>query len=138
MYKETGNISVEDNKFLLNVAKAATWKVVKGSGRDYLTSFCGDDVKDLFDWDNWQSAFFLKVPSGGTIHSHIDVLHPWNSYHVIVKTNTKAVSYWQDGLGEHSFKPKVRNVYKVNRSLKHWAENNGKTDRIHLLCEVYE
>ena len=134
MYKEAGNISVEDNKFLLATAKTATWKVVKGSGRDYLTSFCGDDVKTLFDWDNWQSAFFLKVPPGGTVHRHTDVLHPWNTYHVIVKTNPKAISFSPGS----DFNPTVRSIYLVNRQIEHWAENNGETDRIHLLCEVYE
>lgn len=134
MYDKVGSISSPVCKKLLSVAKKADWKVVKGSGRDYLTSFCGDDVKDLFDWDHWQSAFFLRIPPGGMVHPHTDVNHPWNTYHVVVKTNSKAVSYSSEG----EVKPQVRGIYRVNRQIEHWAVNNGRTDRIHLLCEVYE
>jgi len=137
MHEQTGNIDSKTLKYLKKVAKDATWKVVKGDGRDYLTSFCGDDVKKLFDWD-FQAAFFLKIPPGGKVHPHVDVERPWSTFHVVVQTNAKCISYSMDDDKRIGFHPKTKGIYRVNRQLEHWAINNGTTDRIHLLCLVYE
>jgi len=136
MYEKTGTINKKTHDRLKSIAKAATWKVVKGSGRDYETSFC--DVKDLFEWDNVQSFFFLKIPPGGKVHRHIDTCRPWSTYHVVVQTNPKAISYFCDDDGEYQFKGALKGIYKIDRQVEHWSVNDGKSDRIHLLCEVYD
>lgn len=133
MYERVGEVDDAVLSFLKGRAMRADWKVVKGSGRDYLTSFCGDDVKGVFSWQHWQSAFFLKLPPGGKVHRHVDVLHPWKTYHVVVETNEGCVSYTD--VPQHL---EAGGIYSIDRTVEHWSENNGQSDRIHLLAEVYD
>ena len=134
MYERFGQIDKETRKALINLANSGTWKTVKGSGRDYLTCFVTDEVKDFFDWQEWHSAFFLKIPPGGEVHRHTDVEHPWNTYHVVVCTNDDCISF-SSGNPYHL---EVGDIYSIDRSIEHYSVNKGKTDRIHLLAEVYD
>ena len=131
MYERVGMVSDLDS--LRQAAAAANWKVVNGSGRDYLTAECPGYLRPTL-WDRWHSAFFLKIPPGGRVHRHVDVDHPWNTYHVVVQTNPDCLSF-TEGAAQHL---ESGGVYSIDRTIEHWSENNGDTDRIHLLCEVYE
>lgn len=132
MYKHVGSIDERTKSDLLDIADQATWKTVKGSGRDYETAHV--EVSQLFDWQDWHGAFLLKIPPGGQVHKHVDVEHPWNTYHVVLQTNDGVVSYMAD----QPYRLREGEIYYVDRQVEHWSENNGMTDRIHLLAEVYE
>ena len=133
MYSLVGNVSTDDLSVLNEMANDAKWKIVKSDERDYETAYV--DAQNLFpQWDNWHSTFFLKIPPGGKVHRHIDAEHTWETYHVVVKTNDRCLSYMDDG----AYKLEIGNIYWVDRSVLHWSVNDGETDRLHLLCEVYE
>ena len=101
------------------------WKV--GVGREYLTAMVEPP-------DGYKRAFFLKLPPGASIHRHTDA-GDCESEHIVIKTNAKALNWWTDATGEHSQHMKAGVRYRVNRTLEHWATNDGKTDRIHLILE---
>jgi len=103
----------------------ATWKIVKGSGRDYETFFPEIDLP----W-KVERAFFLKIPPGGKVHRHTD--NPSVRYVIPVETNPKAITT-VDGKDHHL---EVGRVYQVDTTLEHRSANNGTTDRIHLLVDV--
>ena len=132
MYERVGEIDADTLIALQALADTVEWKLVLGSGRDYATAYV--QVAQYFDWTDWHSAFFLKIPPGGKVHKHIDVEHPWNTYHVVIQTNPESVSY----MAGQPYRLETGQIYLVDRQVEHWSENNGDTDRIHLLAEVYE
>ena len=68
------------------------------------------------------------------MHRHVDAGDVVTE-HVVLVTNPQAVNGWVDSDGEHTMHMECGARYLVDRKLEHWAENNGTTDRIHLLLE---
>jgi hypothetical protein len=143
-YEKIGQISIALRKKIMVIARSVNYQVSKGEGTDYEASFDGrpaleklSELTDLWPVDIWQSAFFLKLPPAGFIHRHIDQPHPWNTYHIVLQTNSKAISsmYDEDG-AEHPFQLKTRMIYRVDRSCEHGSVNNGGAERFHLLMEI--
>jgi len=90
------------------------------------------DVSDIFP--EYKRAFFLKLPPHSGIHRHVDA-GDCETDHIVIVTNPKCLNYWVDEDGEHAMHMEYGNRYTVNRKLEHWAQNDGETDRIHLLLE---
>ena len=135
MYERIGVVPPQVVNRLLEISSDACWKEIKGSGRDYLTSFTEiEKAKDLLPWTEWQNAFFLKIPPDGQIHKHIDTDRNWQTYHVVVQTNDGCISYVEG----QPFYLETGGIYSIDRSLEHHSINSGSTDRIHLLAEVYD
>lgn len=131
MYERIGSVDHTTIEGLRALAETATWKLVLGSGRDYQTAYV---ETDQLPWDDVHATFFLKIPPGGKVHKHIDVDHPWKTYHIVVETNDKAINY----MAGTPYKLEVGGIYSVDRQVEHWSTNEGDTDRIHLLAEVYD
>lgn len=105
-------------KFALEVE--LPWKC-----RGYDTAALGDPLR----------AFFVRLRPGERIHRHRDA-DDVDTLHLVVQTNEQARNFWIDPeLGEQSMHMEQGKVYRVDRSLEHWAENAGPTDRVHLLLE---
>ena len=134
MYERVGHVSVETVKHLQKISKHAIWKTVRDEEKDFRTCYIEPDPELRQRWPNIHSAFLLRIPPGGRVHKHIDVDHPWNTYHVVVQTNDDCISYVED----KPFHLKVGGIYSIDRGFEHHSANNGKTDRTHLLMEVYE
>jgi len=135
MYEQIGSVSNETIKRLLAVAEKSTWKIVKDDEKNFRTCYVELANQELLArWDKWHSSFFLLIPPGGMVHKHIDKDHVWNTYHVVVQTNDHCFSY----VGDKPFHLEVGGIYSINRLVEHHSVNNGETDRIHLLAEVYE
>ena len=114
--------------------ESATWKVVPG--RAYQTWFCLQHLaytKNLFQC--WHNAFMLKLPPEGQLHPHTDSKESYSSYHIVVETNNRAFNCFEGGLTVHL---EIGHLYRFDRSIRHWAVNGGTSDRVHLICEVYE
>jgi hypothetical protein len=106
-------------------------------GRYYLTAEATDVPHALLF--GCSRAFFIKIPPGKAVYRHQDpagVYERVDTDHIVVKTNDRALIFWEDDEGEHSMHLGLGKRYRiVDRGVMHWAENNGDTDRIHLLIE---
>ena len=117
-------IGTEEVSHLLRQAECAQWEVVEG--RDYQTAFIDPP-------QGWNRAFFIKLPPGGRLHRHTDT-GDCETHHIVVQTNDGCVNFWEED-GENCQHMAVGKRYTVDRTLMHWAVNNGLTDRIHLMVE---
>lgn len=116
---EVGGVEFAKYQALLD---GAVWKMPVG--RQYHTADVTGSMPGVL------RAFFLRLPPGGSIHKHVDA-DDCKTDHVVMSTNMACVNYW-DG-GECHMEQGRR--YTVDRSIPHWAVNNGDTDRVHLLVE---
>jgi hypothetical protein len=121
---------------LVQLAAVARWKIV--SGRAYQTWHCLDHLRETRNlFERWHDAFMLKLPPEGRLHPHVDTPERYDSYHVIIATNQRAFNCFRLPSGPMSMHMNEWGVYRFNRQIEHWAVNGGKTDRIHLICEVF-
>ena len=111
--------AVADMAALLN---GAEWEVVNGRG--YQTVDVSDKLPDF------KRAFFVKLPPGTSMHKHVDC-GDCQTDHVVITTNPQCLNYW----GNDPIHMEVGKRYTVDRTIEHWAVNDGDTDRIHLLLE---
>jgi hypothetical protein len=95
------------------------WKKVPG--RDYTTASAS-------------RAFFISIPAGGQLHRHVDA-GDVISYHVVIQTNEQAENFWLEDGKEHVMHMEAGKMYRVDRTLEHWAVNGGDSDRVHLILE---
>jgi hypothetical protein len=106
-------------------------------GRQYLTAEATKIEHPLLKGS--ERAFFIKMRPGSRVHRHRDppgVVDWYDTDHVVVETNDKAFLCWADDEGEHRTHLGLGKRYRItDRGVMHWAENNGDTDRIHLLIE---
>ena len=102
------------------------WEIVPNRG--YQTA----DVSHLLP--EYKRAFFLKLPPGTAMHKHVDC-GDCETDHVVMQTNAGCLNFWCDDDGDHSVHMEEGLRYNVDRTVLHWAENNGDTDRVHLLVE---
>lgn len=94
-----------------------------------------DNLKDLHE--NYSYQYHIhKLGGGKELYPHIDNasnLDKLHLYHFVLKTNKKAI-FISDGEKFHFEKNKL---YEVNNyDYLHSVENNGKSDRIHILIEL--
>jgi len=78
-----------------------------------------------------------RMPAGGVIHPHRDanLAAKWpHKIHVPLTTNDK-VMFYVDGVGRHL---PVGEAVEVNNMGVHAVNNDGETDRIHLIFEYYD
>lgn len=116
------------------LGRAAPWS--QPAGRDYFVAPVRADDHPLLS--GYRRAFFVKIEPGGHVHRHTDAAaEVFETDHIVVATNKRALAWWispQSG-AERSAHLMLGHRYRVNRGFEHWAENNGGTDRVHLLIE---
>lgn len=104
----------------------AAWKVAPG--RDYQTADVTDQVAGV------KRAFFLKLPPGAALHKHVDA-GDCRTDHIVMQTNPGAMN-WHEVDGVTACEHLAEGWrYAVDRTIPHWATNDGNEDRIHLLVE---
>lgn len=104
----------------------ATWK--QPHGRNYETADITDKLRGCI------RAVFLKIPSGGSVHRHVDS-GDCKTDHIVLSTNDGCKNYWVNGNDEEWLHMETDHRYTVDRTVEHWSVNEGKTDRVHLLVE---
>ncbi len=76
------------------------------------------------------------LPPSGKIKRHVDgapaAQFP-HKLHIPIVTNSKTFFCFD----KQRFNFKTGGVYEVNNNIYHWAENNGESDRIHLIFEYF-
>jgi len=84
-------------------------------------------------------AFFIKMAPGSNVYRHRDppgVVDYFYTDHIVCSTNDRAFICWDDEGVERSQHLDLGKRYRiVDRSVLHWAVNDGDTDRVHLLIE---
>lgn len=117
------------------LAKITHWN--RPPGRQYDTA----EVTDLSPafLAGASRAFFIKMQPGACVYRHrdpIEVTANFDTDHIVVTTNDKAFICWEDEGGDRSVHLDLGKRYRiVDRGVKHWAVNDGETDRVHLLIE---
>jgi aspartyl/asparaginyl beta-hydroxylase (cupin superfamily) len=112
------------------------WKIVPG--RAYQTWYCLEklrETKNLFE--RWHNAFLINLPPTGKLHKHTDTKEAYKTFHVPIVTNYRCFNCFELDGKNVSLHMEAGLVYEFDRTVPHWAVNAGKTDRIHLMCEVF-
>ena len=105
--------------------KEAVWRHKHGPGTDYWVW----DVSEKLP--GCARAFFLKICPGGRVHKHVDGGQTVTT-HYCVESNDRCFMMFGDE--EIRLQPGESRI--VDRTIEHYSENHGDTDRIHLLVEV--
>lgn len=114
---------------------ALAWEVVPN--RDYQTSDVSEEIRGLiggFLGASLVRAFYLRLPPGGKLHRHRDA-GDVVTFHWVIETNPQAVNWWVDMEGRECCEHLEPGCYLADRTLEHWAVNDGATPRTHLLLE---
>jgi hypothetical protein len=128
--EELGEVDVAS---LQALADYADWK--KPQGRDYFVAVVPPESHPLVA--GCRRAFFLKIEPGGFIHPHTDSAQATaDTDLIVVSTNKQCRTYWQVENNTISKRLEQGMRYRMtDRGVEHWAVNNGRSDRIHLLIE---
>jgi hypothetical protein len=108
---------------------------------------CADDklfalvepiIKDLEKIHNGKVAkcLFIKLPIGKVVYEHSDVGDYFNAvrrHHIAIQTNPDTF-FRIDGEKKNML---VGDCWEINNMKLHFVENNGDTDRIHLLIDIF-
>jgi len=82
-------------------------------------------------------AMLARLASGHIIDSHVDTATS-NLYthkiHVPIRTNAQTQFFVNDE--SHCLQEGI--AYEVNNSAPHWASNQGDSDRVHFIFEVFD
>jgi hypothetical protein len=85
---------------------------------------------------------FMKLRAGSEILQHTDrvdkdfINERLRRIHIPITTNKQVIFYTWIGQRECTDHLEVGKVYFLNAGLKHAVNNNGKTDRVHLVMDV--
>lgn len=93
----------------------------------------GFGKKIIDNFPNVRQTVIACHPPGSFIDQHIDT-EQFVKIHIPIKTNEH--SYFV--FGEEEFNLEVGNMYLINTSLMHGTDNQGDSDRIHLICKMTE
>ena len=144
MYKQIGEVSNKTVSSLLALSQLLDWKINKGLEVDYKTIQGFEDrLKDIhlpWDQEKIKSARFICIPSGGNIKRHSDNTKPdgWKIYHIPLSTNDHCINLvYKDGETKEFHLP-VGTLWEFDAWPEHESFNLGKTDRIHLVINIYE
>lgn len=80
-------------------------------------------------------CLFIKLPAGKNVTEHsdkMDYLGAVRRHHIAITTNEDVFFF----VNTESKNMKVGECWEINNSLLHSVENNGKTERIHLLVDI--
>lgn len=120
-------VSPEVMAHLRSFLAGADWEVVEGRG--YQTA----DITHLTE-GAYKRAFFIKLPPHTQLHRHTDC-GDCRTDHIVMQTNPLAINWWLEGDTELCAHMQENCRYEVDRTVPHWAVNDGDSDRIHLMLE---
>lgn len=80
-------------------------------------------------------AYISKLVPGGKIYPHVDpglyfAIH--NRYHIVLTTNPDVEFFTET----ENIKCRPGELWRFNNRAKHWGENKGSTDRLHIIFDV--
>ena len=151
MYEPYNSISEQTRKEILNSVKGVVFKVNSGSEVEYKTLSNAisliEGVKGLevlWPRETWYRAMFISIPPSGNIKRHSDgfsvdrdCLGEWTKYHIVITSNSGCLSRsWSDISQEINLRQGM--VYSFDPIPEHESVNNGDTDRLHLIMDVYD
>lgn len=128
MYKYSHKITAAEVSELLSIALNSKWEINKGPEVDYSTAQYGENAK------------FIKIPAKGWIKRHSDNggrPEGTKTFHTVLCTNDQClnISYGKETQKIHM---PVGTVWEFDTWPEHESFNNGNTDRIHLVTDVYD
>jgi len=146
MYKQVGSVSRETCNQLFDLCQTLEWKVNKGPEVDYKTIQGFEDKLPELPWpkDKIKSAMFICIPAGGNIKRHSDnspckdEIGSWKTYHIPLTTNDHCTNLVYTGNQAQEFHLPVGTLWEFDTWPEHESFNLGKTNRIHLVINVYE
>ncbi len=122
-------LSKPDMRRLRGLADTAEWREISSENRSYQTA----EVTDF--WEPCRRAFFILIPPGGLIHRHSDEAIKGITHHLVLQSNVNCWNGWLEDGKDRQCHLKTGYRYVVQRDPVHWATNEGRKDRIHLLVE---
>lgn len=93
----------------------------------------GFGKKIIDEFPNVRQTIIACHPPGTFIDQHTDT-EKFVKIHIPIKTNENSFFVF----GDEKFNLEVGNAYMINTTLMHGTENNGTTDRIHLIFKITE
>lgn len=116
-YRRVGEITEDAREVLLmqvNTAPMSVWETFNDANRHYSC------------WTVSPRLMFVVIPSGGTVDPHRDVAAKGRRLNTVLQTNPQCFN-WLEGARQHL---EARGIYEFDATLRHWATNDGETDRI--------
>jgi hypothetical protein len=80
-------------------------------------------------------CLFIKLPAHKNVEKHkdnMDYLGVVRRHHIAIETNPNVLFFVND----ESKNMQVGECWEINNSRVHGVENNGETDRVHLLIDI--
>lgn len=128
---------------LLAALDSARWEITDTAERRYsvwhgVLPQIGaiEELGEIWPRARWHQAFFLRVPPGGYVHRHRDTDDVYESFHIPVTSNARAVCVEHRGELQIEHHLEVGCVYSFDRTLVHSSRNDGSTERTHLIMEI--
>lgn len=135
VHKETNSIFVYDH--------SNTWRLgdkydlIVNNAQSTLTELVSPIVKSLESIHDGKvgKCVFIKMPAHKSVGQHrdsLDYLGAVRRHHIAIVTNENVIFF----VNNESKNMKVGECWEINNNLLHSVENNGDSDRIHLMIDI--
>jgi hypothetical protein len=135
VHKETNSIFIYDHSNTWSVGDRYDLKI--NNSQLSMIELVSPIVKSLESIHNGKigKCLFIKLPAHKNVQEHVDdmdYLGAVRRHHIAITTN-EDVFFFVNKEKKHM---KVGDCWEINNSLFHGVENNGDTERIHLMLDI--
>lgn len=135
VHKETNSIFIYDHTTNWFIGQKYDLKV--NDSQSVMRELVSPIIKSLESIHNGKvgKCLFIKLPANKSVGEHtdkMDYLGAVRRHHIAITTNEDVTFF----VNKESKNMKVGECWEINNSLPHSVENNGSTDRIHLLLDI--
>jgi hypothetical protein len=134
-HKETNSVFIYDHDAVWSVGEG--YNLIVNDSQSEMAELISDIVKSLEEFHDGKvgKCLFIKLPAHKDVMKHLDrmdYLGVVRRHHIAIETNDD-VLFSVNGEEKNM---KVGECWEINNSFLHGVENNGDTDRIHLMLDI--
>lgn len=135
VHKETNSVFIYDHTTNWFVGNKYNLKI--NNAQSIMIELVSSIVKNLESIHNGKvgKCLFIKLPANKSVGEHtdkMDYLGAVRRHHIPITTNKDVLFF----VNKESKNMKVGECWEINNSLLHSVENNGSTERIHLMIDI--
>lgn len=135
VHKETNSIFIYDHSNVWSLGDKYDLKV--NDSQSAMAALVSPIVKSLEAIHDGKvgKCIFIKMPAHKSVGEHrdaMDYLGAVRRHHIAIKTNENVVFF----VNKERKNMKVGECWEINNNLLHSVENNGDSERIHLMIDI--
>jgi hypothetical protein len=135
VHKETSSIFVYDHSNAWAIGDKYDLKI--NDSQSVMIDLVSPIVKTLESIHDGKvgKCVFIKMPAHKSVREHVDrmdYLGAVRRHHIPITTNSDVVFF----VNKESKNMKVGECWEINNNLLHSVENNGETERTHLMVDI--